>query len=126
MSSQHDNDTYTPPPPSNESPGWLVGVVLAVAVTISLLVLVALQQSPRTAIELGSALFILGLFLAVGLVARAFAVRVAAAAGLVTGGIIAIYLGAERGLVLWMAGGVFFFACAAFVMLKDRFIPARS
>lgn len=120
-----DNDIYTPPPPSSESPGWVVGVVSVVGLALTLLVLLALQQSARIAIEVGTALVILGLLLGIGLIARAYAVRLAAAAGLITGGIITIYLGADRGDILWIAGGVIFFLCAILVMIRDRFIPER-
>ena len=123
MSSPNDtNDLPRPIPPSRETPAWQVGLMTGIGAVVSLLVLLAIQQDYRSAIEVGSALVAFGILLAIGLIAESKAISAAAAVGLFAGGIAVLLLGVTRGNALWMTGGLVIFLCGELVLLRERII----
>jgi uncharacterized membrane protein YfcA len=85
---------------------------------ITLMSLTAVKQSPRSAIELGSFLVILGLLFGVGMVSKSRTVEIVVAMLLIFAGGISTNFGAW----LWYLGAAFFFACGAIVLVKDRLV----
>jgi hypothetical protein len=89
---------------------------------ITLMSLTAVKQSPRSAIELGSFLVILGLLFGVGMVSKSRTVEIVVAMLLIFAGGISIGLATNFGAWLWYLGAAFFFACGAIVLVKDRLV----
>jgi hypothetical protein len=120
-----DNRNELPPPDlsSSNTPGWQVGLVAGLGAVITLGVLLAMQQDYRTAIEVGSVMVALGIFLAIGLITERTLVSRLAAIILIAGGVLILGLGILEGNPLWMAGGFVVLLAGELVLLRDRIIP---
>ena len=124
--SENPNDLPRPVPPSRETPGWQVGLVTGIGAVITALVVLAIQQSYRTTFEVGAALIVAGILLAIGLIAASPLTSRIAAIGLFVGGVAVLALGFARDNPLWMAGGLVVFLAGELVLLRDRFLPRRG
>jgi peptidoglycan/LPS O-acetylase OafA/YrhL len=121
----HTNDTNElsrPVPPSRDTPTWQVAVVAICGAILPLLVILAMYQDYRAAIEMGTILVGLGFFMAIGLIATSPLISRLAALCLFAGGIAILWLGFTRENPLWMGGGLFVFLAGEVVLLRDRFI----
>lgn len=124
--SQRKHFEYSAPPPRkgvSELQALAFGGGGGFITTMSL---VAVKQSPRAAIELGTYLIVLGLFFGIGMVSKSRTVEIAASMGLFFGGGIAIAMGVLSGAWLWYLGAVFFWACGGAVLIKDRLIEGTD
>ena len=120
-----DNRNELPPPDlsSANTPGWQIGLVGGLGAVITLGVLLAMQQDYRMAIEVGSVMVALGIFLAVGLIAERALISRLAALVLIAGGVVILGLGILEENPLWMAGGFVVLLAGELVLLRDRLIP---
>jgi hypothetical protein len=119
----YPNDSNELPRPDlsrGSAPAWQVGLLGGIGAVITIGVLVAIQQDERTAIEVGIVLVVLGIFLAIGLIAESSVVSRIAAICLVIGGIAILAVGFTGDNPLWMAGGLVIFLAGELVLLRDR------
>jgi len=120
------NDLPRPDLSPGSTPAWQVALVGGLGALITVGVLIAIQQSYRTAIEVGTVMIVLGLFLAIGLIAERPAVSRGAAVILFLGGIVVLGLGIMDGNMLWAAGGLVILLAGEAVLLKEQFLPRKG
>lgn len=119
---RHERFEYSAPPPSGGATPAQSIFMGSVGGIISLVTLTAVQQSARSAIEVGTFLVTLGILFGVGLVSKSRTVEVVVAMLLIFAGGISIGLGANVGSWLWYVGALFFFLCGVVILTKDQIL----
>jgi hypothetical protein len=123
---RHEPFEYNPPPPSPGATPFQSIFMGSVGGIVTLVTIVGVQRSARSAMELGTFLVALGLLFGIGMVTKSRPVELVTSMLLLFAGGIAIGLGTTFGSWLWYLGAAFFFTCGAVIFMKDRFIARPS